>query len=373
MRTWLTSFGAALIAAVVTAVVVVAIDDDGTAGVPLAPPSLTEDAASTVQPPAATAAQPIAATAAETPAPVTEPEGAAALLSPSPAVFDPVAIFQQAAPSVVSVETPTGGGSGFFVDTAGHVVTNYHVVAGVTSVTVRLQDGAQLPATVLGFDRANDLAVVAVDLQGRAILPMALGDSAALVVGEPVAAIGSPFGLEQTLTTGIVSAIGRVRPALEAGGRPQRGLIQTDAAINPGNSGGPLINAAGQVVGVNASAESPVRGSVGVGFAIASTTVSRFLPDLIAGREVLHPWMGIEGAAGVDGLVIATVLPGGPAVSAGLLVGDRLLAADGQALDAFDSLAVLLDTHRVGDVIAFRVARNGQEITIPVTLAAWPG
>ena len=304
MRTILISGLTAVVAAVVAVVIALAVDGGETPAVQEAP--VQTAAASAALAPAAPAApaepgaKSLAAAGGEVAAPVQEPEGDVGAVVLAPA-FDPVQIFRDVSPAVASIEVNGGGGSGFVVDADGHIVTNYHVVRGNATVMVSLADGRRVPGAVLGFDPHNDLAVVKIDPAGLDLQPVRLGDSAALVVGEPVAAIGNPFGLERTLTTGVISGLERVRPALERGGRPQRGLVQTDASINPGNSGGPLINADGAVIGVNASAESPVSGSVGIGFAVPSNIVIRFLPDMIAGREIQHPWDGDRGRRGHGG------------------------------------------------------------------------
>ncbi len=219
---------------------------------------------------------------AATQAPILEPPPMIMISGPVDAAY-PMRIFEQVALSVVLVQTPTGGGSGFFVDAQGHLVTNYHVVQGNIEVVIVLGDGSRVRGEVLGASPDNDLAVVKIDPSGLRILPVQLGDSDALIVGDRVAAIGNPFGLERTLTTGVVSALDRELPPLQEGLAPQQGAIQTDAAINPGNSGGPLINMAGEVVGVTSVAFSPIAGSVGVNFAIPAKTVARLLPDLIEG------------------------------------------------------------------------------------------
>lgn len=292
----------------------------------------------------------------------------------SAGAFDPIAIFTAVEPAVVSVLADGGAGTGFFVDASGHIVTNYHVVQGASAVTVELSDGVMLDGTVLGFDSANDLAVVRVELEGRTVAPVRLGDSDALIVGEPVAAIGHPFGLQRTLTTGIISATSRTRPPLLSGGRLQRGLIQTDAALNPGNSGGPLINAAGEVIGVNAAAESPVRGSVGTNFAVPVNLVTRFLSQMIKGEAIQHPWIGISGGVpdGDSGLPISAVVSGSPAQAAGLIGGDRIVAVADEPLDDFDELAALIDAREVGETLPFQVLRDGATLEVPVTLAPWP-
>ena len=194
-------------------------------------------------------------------------------------------------------------------------------------------------------------------------------------VGQPVAAIGSPFGLQQTLTTGVVSATDRLRAGLLPNGRPQRGLLQTDAAINPGNSGGVLVDAQGDVLGITNSVESPIRGSVGVGFAIPSNVLARFLDQMIAGEDVSHPWIGISPEFGSsDGeLAIGTVIQNAPAQLAGIQIGDRLLRIDGTELVEFEQLASLLDGYAVGDQVSFEIDRDGTTITINVELGAWPG
>ncbi len=373
MKTLIASLGSAAVAAVIAAFVVLAVDDGETTVVQELPVnaavSTTESALVTES-----ASQPIAAAPSEEATAVVEPEGPPAI-STLDTAFAPTEIFKSVGPSVVSVETNTGGGTGFFVDEAGHVVTNYHVIAGANEVFILDASGTRTPGEVLGFDRANDLAVIAIDPDALDITPVTIGDSDLSQVGEPVVAIGTPFGLEQTLTTGVVSAKERTRQSLELNGRPQRGLLQTDAAINPGNSGGVLVNAAGEVIGITNSVESPIRGSVGVGFAIPSNVLTRFLPDMIAGLDVAHPWLGISAGAGSgeSGLPIAAVVSGAPAAEAGLRAGDLLLELDGQILDDFEELAVSLDGRDVGELVSFSVERGGNVITINVELGAWPG
>ena len=249
------------------------------------------------------------------------------------------------------------------------------MVHGSRSVQVVSLDGNSVEAEVLGFDIANDLAVLRVDPNLIPIVPVIFADSQSVNVGDPVAVIGNPFRLKASLTVGVISAIGRVRPGLLRGGRPQRGLIQTDAAINPGNSGGVLLDAQGHVIGVTASIEGPVRGSVGVGFAIPSNTVTRFLPDMIAGVEVQHPWLGIEGQFSkmTLGLSISRVVPNSPSSAAGFRVGDDLLAINDVSITNFDQLADLLDSMEVNSVVTARLKRAGQIINVPVTLGIWPG
>ena len=375
MKTLIVSTATAIAGAVVATLIVLAVDGGDTTVVqqlPTAGAAVATDAAL----PADSDRLPIAALEDEMDSGgAFEPEGAAAVVDSPFASFDPQRLFEIVSPSVVAIETQLGGGSGFFIDSAGHLATNYHVIQGASRITVVTADGDRVEATLLGFDRANDLAILQVDPNEVDITPIPLADSEAIRVGDPVAAIGNPFGLQTSLTTGVVSAIERVRPGLTLGGRPQRGLIQTDAAINPGNSGGVLVNARGEVIGITSSVESPVRGFVGVGFAVASDTLQRFLPDLLAGREVLHPWIGIQGgeADGQAGLLIGSVVPNGPADSDGLRPGDRLLTADGITLADFDQLALYLDGRDVSVAVEFTLDRNGRTLTITVALAAWPG
>jgi S1-C subfamily serine protease len=376
MRTIFASLMAGAVGATIAAFVVLAVDDGGTTVIEPATQIATSDVTGVVD--QAPTRQPLAADPTELDGgTVVAPQGALDIAPVFSAFgdFDPSQIFLDVGPSVVSISTGFGGGTGFFVDDLGHIVTNYHVVQGADNVTVFNDDGGSAPAELLGFDRANDLAVLLVDPNVIPAVPVTLADSDLAIVGEPVAAIGDPFGLQTSLTVGVVSAIERTRPGLDVGGRPQRGLIQTDTAINPGNSGGVLLNADGHVIGVTASVESPVRGSVGVGFAIASNTVTRFLPDMLAGREVLHPWIGINGVFDTDtaGLGVDSVVPNTPAELAGLRGGDRLITLDGVTLTDFEQLASILDERDVGDDVLFEVERGGDTIDITVTLGAWPG
>ncbi len=263
-RTIVVSASTALAAGLAGAFIALAVDDGGTTIIQQQPAAAVDAAGAAAQ------------------TPTLESPPMIMISGPVDAAY-PMRIFEQVALSVVLVQTPTGGGSGFFVDTQGHLVTNYHVVQGNIEVLIVLGDGSRVRGEVLGASPDNDLAVVKIDPSGLRIVPVHLGDSDALVVGDRVAAIGNPFGLERTLTTGVVSALDRELPPLQVGLAPQQGAIQTDAAINPGNSGGPLINMAGEVVGVTSVAFSPVAGSVGVNFAIPANTVARLLPDLIEG------------------------------------------------------------------------------------------
>lgn len=296
-----------------------------------------------------------------------------------------------------------GTGSGFIYDNAGHIVTNYHVVENAEDIQVTFADGVTIPATVVGSDPANDLAVIRVDPDKHSLPPVSLGDSDALRVGQFVVAIGNPFGLEQTVTFGVISSLGRVIDSPE-GGRFIGEAIQTDAAINPGNSGGPLLDLRGRVIGVNAQIISPSRANAGIGFAIPVNTVRRVVPELIANGHYAHPWMGVElfdlsrwaealQQAGEEvpdeGLLILSVVPGSPADEVGLRGGQRMIrvgnardfpaggdvitALNGEKLSNWSDLNIYLELQtRVGDTIQVTVLRDGEELTLPLTLIERP-
>jgi S1-C subfamily serine protease len=297
-----------------------------------------------------------------------------------------------------------GEGSGFVYDDEGHIITNNHVVANAEDVLVTFADDVSLAAQIVGTDPDSDLAVIKVDPTGLVLKPLALGDSGAIRVGQRVIAIGNPFGLQGTMTTGIVSALGRLLPV---GGSSATGrynipdVIQTDAAINPGNSGGPLLNLAGQVVGVNAAIESPVRGNAGVGFAIPAAIVQKVVPVLITKGSYDHPWLGISTlplspamkkamklAADQRGVLVVAVLAGSPAEKAGLRAsadtiqdqggavpvgGDVIVGIDDIPVNKFDDLISYLGREtEVGQTVRVQVLRDGRAQVVEVTLAARP-
>ncbi len=289
--------------------------------------------------------------------------------------------------------SPQGGGSGFVVDARGLILTNNHVVDGAESVQVRFVDGTERDAKVLGRDSGNDLALVRVNELPKDTPVASLGDSDQVQVGETAIAIGSPFGLGQTVTQGIVSAVDRDWAA--GGGRTMRDLIQTDTAINPGNSGGPLLNARGEVIGINTFNESPVRGSVGVGFAVPVNIAKQLLPRLEAGEEIKPAWMGIagtdldaetarqEGLEVEKGILITDVVEGGPADRAGLRGGedsngqrpsggDVITAVDGAAVAEISELVERLASKQPGDKVTVTISRDGNERKVTVTLGEWP-
>jgi S1-C subfamily serine protease len=293
-----------------------------------------------------------------------------------------------------------GTGSGFIYDQAGHIITNYHVIEGAEELDVTLADGTMVPAQVVGADAYNDLAVIKIDVPPDQLRPVELGSSADLRVGQRTIAIGNPFGLERTLTTGVISSLGRVIEREEDG--PLAQVIQTDAAINPGNSGGPLLNSLGQVIGVNTAIRSPSGGSVGIGFAVPVDTVKRVVPALIANGRYPHPWIGFEGqvyritpafAEALDlpvdkGLLIARIYQDSPAHRAGvqgadrrvrlrryaiLAGGDIVTAIDSTPLESSDQLTIYLETHkRPGDEVVLTIWRDEKEMTVPLTLGERP-
>ncbi|MGH3023086.1 MAG: S1C family serine protease [Gaiellaceae bacterium] len=288
-----------------------------------------------------------------------------------------------------------GQGSGFVYDAEGHVVTNQHVVAGAESVSVRFWDGSTYDATVVGSDPSTDLAVVKVDAPADVFEPLALGDSTELEIGEGVVALGSPFGLEGTVTSGIVSALHRQMQA--PNDFTINDSIQTDAAINHGNSGGPLLNLAGEVVGVNAQIKSDSGGNDGVGFAIPSSTVGTIVPQIISDGAVEHAYLGVGVATippsvaeelGVPaGVAVTDVRQGTPAAEAGLRAatgsatvdgesyptgGDVITEVDGTAVSTGAELQNAVDAKRPGDTVSITYARESTSHTVEITLGTRP-
>jgi putative serine protease PepD len=268
--------------------------------------------------------------------------------------------------------TQQAQGSGFVYDEQGHVITNQHVVAGAESVKVTFWNGKTYDATVVGSDPSTDIAVLDVDAPASVLEPLELADSAQLEVGDGVVAIGSPFGLEQTVTTGIVSALHRQITAPNNFAIDD--AIQTDAAINHGNSGGPLLDLNGNVVGVNSQIESESGGNDGVGFAVPSNTVERIADALIADGTIEHAYLGVatEDVEGSTGAHIAEVRAGTPAAEAGLQNGDLVTAIDGESVESADELRRLIDAKRPGDKAVLTVRRDGGSETLNVTLGTRP-
>ena len=277
-----------------------------------------------------------------------------------------------------------GLGSGFIVGSDGVIVTNAHVVANAQKVSVMRRDGTVYPAEVLGTDETNDIAVIKIDAKSLPVVT--LGNSTAVLIGEWAIAIGNPYGFvlgnaEPTVTAGVISGVGRNLLARGEGAGTYLDMIQTDASINPGNSGGPLINADGEVIGVNSSIYSPSGGSVGIGFAIPINRVKRVVEDLVAHREIRRPWIGVRlrypqgdnvREAIAAGAVIATVAPSSPAAKAGLQAGDVILMVGQRVVhNPFDWEAALLDL-RVGDNVSLRVRRGSREFEVSVRVQDLP-
>ncbi len=287
------------------------------------------------------------------------------------------------------VEVPRGAGSGFVWDGAGHIVTNAHVVEGAAVATVLLPDGRAFEARLVGLDRRHDLAVLRVPARG--LRPLPVGTSADLRVGQKVFAIGNPFGLDLTLTTGVVSALERQLPGER--GITIRGLVQTDAAINPGNSGGPLLDSAGRLIGVNTAIYSPSGASAGIGFAVPVDAVARVVPQLVARGRYSPPVLGVVADPRADamlaasglgaGVMVLEVEPGSPAARAGLaparmtrqglVPGDVIVGLDGVALGGIDDLLAALDGRTPGDEVVVAVERGGARREITVELAPGEG
>jgi putative serine protease PepD len=288
-------------------------------------------------------------------------------------------VYKRTSPGVVEItvtsgSSPFGGsaqaqGSGFVYDSAGHIVTNEHVVDGATSVSVRLASGARYRATVVGTDPSTDLAVIKIDAPASQLDPLTVADSSTLVVGSPVVAIGSPFGLEGTITSGIISALHR---EIEAPNNfTIQDAIQTDAAINHGNSGGPLLDLAGHVIGVNAQIKSDSGGNEGVGFAVPSSTVRTIVSEILRKGSVQHAYLGVSLAANGSARIDATS-PGQAAQKAGLQAGDVVTKVDGATITSGSQLRGAIDSHKPGDEIQVTVRRNGSEKTVTVTLGTRP-
>ncbi|MGE5609023.1 MAG: S1C family serine protease [Bacillota bacterium] len=310
-------------------------------------------------------------------------------------------IFRQASPSVVYITTvasalnpwslniqeiPQGTGSGFIWDDAGDIITNFHVVRNASAAQVTLADRSTYGADLVGVDPDNDLAVIRIRAPKTKLRPILVGSSHDLQVGQRTFAIGDPFGLDQTLTTGVVSALGRTIESVT--NHPIDNVIQTDAAINPGNSGGPLLDSAGRLIGVNTAIFSPSGAYAGIGFAIPVDTVNRIVPQLIKTGRVASPQIGVVSddrlsrqltrELGVEGVLVLGVRPNSPAAAAGLrgtrrtrdgyVPGDIITHVDDQKVTSFEQLRAALQQYKPGDTITLTVLRDDQTIKVPIHL-----
>jgi len=314
-----------------------------------------------------------------------------------------IALFKSVSPSVVYItsmairqdffslrplEIPQGTGSGFIWDENGYIVTNYHVIADSQAARVTLADQSAWNAHLVGVEPDKEIAVLKIDAPKRLLPPIALGMSNDLQVGQKVFAIGNPFGFDQTLTTGVISGLGREIESVTR--RPIQGVIQTDAAINPGNSGGPLLDSAGRVIGINTAIVSPSGAYAGIGFAVPIDVVNRIVPRIIRGEKARKPGLGVVLAddslvrrLGLQGALIWAVVPDGAADKAGLrpmgrdrnggiVLGDVIVAARGKPVHSTNDLFRVVDEHEVGDTLPLTVLREDRELTVQIKLQALP-
>ncbi|HMU55136.1 MAG TPA: trypsin-like peptidase domain-containing protein [Nitrospira sp.] len=334
------------------------------------------------------------------------PEGKARTVTPAPLELAPderatMAVFERATKSVVFIantaiqrdpwsfdlfEAPQGSGSGFVWNKQGHIVTNFHVVYGANSIRVTLADRSEYKAVLIGADPDHDLAVLQIQAPDDALSPITVGSSNDLRVGQKVLAIGNPFGLDHSLTTGVVSALGRTIKSLS--NRTIEGVIQTDAAINPGNSGGPLLDGSGRLIGVNTQIVSPSGAFAGIGFAVPVDTVNRIVPELIKHGKLIRPGLGVSLVPdsmakrwGVKGLIIGKVSRGGAAERAGLQgaretmpgrveLGDVIVSVSNRPVSTVDELMDVMEDHKVGDRVTVEILRNNRRQSVTVTLQA---
>jgi S1-C subfamily serine protease len=312
-----------------------------------------------------------------------------------------IALFRQASPSVLHItaisvqrdlftlnlyQIPEGTGSGFIWDHNGNIITNFHVIQNADAAQVTLGDQTTWKARRVGVAPDKDLAVLRIDAPTNRLQPIPIGTSKDLQVGQSVFAIGNPFGLDQSLTTGVISALGREIESVTR--RPIQGVIQTEAAINPGNSGGPLLDSAGRLIGVNTAIYSPSGASAGIGFAIPVDTVNRIVAELIRYGKVTRPGIGVQIAEeqiadrlGVKGILIVDVVPGSAAARAGIRptrregsgrvrLGDVITAVDGKKVESPNELFILLENYKVRDVVNISLLRDGKNFQTKVTLEA---
>ncbi|MFN3396269.1 MAG: S1C family serine protease [Thermodesulfovibrionales bacterium] len=320
-----------------------------------------------------------------------------------------IKIYQEMSSGVVNITTTTisydfffnpipesGTGSGSVLDKKGHILTNYHVVENARKLEVTLFDGSKWEAKLIGADPSNDLAVIKIKAPQEKLKPIPFGDSSNLKVGQKAIAIGNPFGLERTLTVGIISSIGRTLRAVN--GRLMRGIIQTDAAVNPGNSGGPLLDSSGKMIGITTAIFSPVGANIGIGFAIPVNTAKKIVPQLIDKGRVSRPWLGITGQdINTDmanllklpsaGILVAKVEKGSPADKAGIkggkdyvmignlriiIGGDMIVAVNGRAIKNMDQVVEEIESMSIGQSIELTIIRDKKQRVVKVTLAEMP-
>jgi putative serine protease PepD len=279
-------------------------------------------------------------------------------------------LYERAAPAVVEIQAGNASGTGFVIDSEGRVVTNQHVVGDNDTVEVSFADDQEEQGRVIATDPSTDLAVIEVDLSGHNVTPVTLGSSGDVEVGDPVYAIGNPFGLERSITAGIVSALDRDITA--PNDFTINGVIQTDAPVNRGNSGGPLLNAQGEVIGVVSQIQSETGGNVGIGYAVPSDTVRTVVETLKTGGEIERGYLGVRLAETDDGVRLSDVLPGEPAERAGLENGDVVLEADGKPVESGSDIQSAVGAHKPGEKLELRIDRNGDERTVTVTLGTRP-
>jgi S1-C subfamily serine protease len=282
-------------------------------------------------------------------------------------------------------EIPRGSGSGFLWDKEGHVVTNFHVIQGADAAKVTLADQSSWDAVLVGAEPNKDIAVLKIKADADVLRPLPLGTSNDLQVGQKVFAIGSPFGLDQTLTTGVISGLGREIESVTQ--HPIKGVIQTDAAINPGNSGGPLLDSAGRLIGVNTAIYSPSGAYAGIGFAVPVDIVNRVVPQLLKHGKVVRPGLGVSIAGeqlanrlGIDGVLVIQVMPDGAAAKAGvqptkaekgeITLGDVIVGMDDTKIESASDLYAALDEHKVGDTVTLKVKRQDKTVELEVKLEA---
>ena len=309
-------------------------------------------------------------------------------LPASPAVVNITAIgVQQDLFTLNLYQIPQGTGSGFVWDTNGNIITNFHVIQNASAAQVTLADQSNWKAQLVGVAADKDLAVLRIDAPAKQLHPIPIGTSKDLQVGQSVFAIGNPFGLDQTLTTGVISALNREIDSVTR--RPIQGVIQSDAAINPGNSGGPLLDSAGRLIGVNTAIFSPSGVSAGIGFAIPVDTVNRLVPELIRSGKITRPGLGVQldeqineqvsQRLGVKGVLVVDVVRGGAAAKAGiqptrrdaegrLRLGDIITAVDGKKVETPNDLFLMLEKYKVGDAVNLTLLRDGKSVQAKVNL-----